>query len=338
MRRSCSPLVYLSCFSTLTFSILVLSSLGFAVTPDRITSSIDSVRTVQLARSVHPKARPEYDQGTVDPKFELSYVTLLTSPSASQQRALTQLLAQQQDRRSPNYHKWMTPQQYADQFGLSQNDINKITVWLGSQGFHVFSVGGGRNSVIFSGTAAQVERSFGTQIHNYKVNGVQHFANSTPFMLPAALRGIVTTVMGLHDFRPEPARRAAPFEANRSVRPDYFDGNYLFPNFLAPGDIATIYDITPLYDAATPINGSGQQLAIVGQTDIYLADITNFRTGFGLPAITNCTANGNGILTSCSASSAYLQYVVIGTDPGVPSPGDLSESDLDIEWSGAVRT
>ena len=336
MRRCPSSLLPSPKFPTLILCVLIFSTLSFAAVADRITSSINSARTVQLTRSVNSKARPEFDQGAVDPQFKLSYVTLLTSPSASQQKALNQLLAQQQDRKSPNYHKWLTPQEYADRFGLSQNDINKITVWLSSQGFQVLSVGGGRNSVIFSGTAAQLERSFGTQIHNYNVNGVQHFANSMPFMLPAALRGIVTTVMGLHDFRPLPARRVAHSEASGRIHPEYFDGDFIFPNFLAPGDVATIYDINPLYDAATPVNGAGQQLAIVGQTDIYLADISDFRNGFSLPAISNCTVNGSGILTSCSAGSTYLQYVLIGTDPGVPSPGDLSESDLDIEWSGAV--
>ncbi|MFZ0760092.1 MAG: hypothetical protein WAM69_09100, partial [Candidatus Sulfotelmatobacter sp.] len=105
-------------------------------------------------------------------------------------------------------------------------------------------------------------------------------------------------------------------------------------NFLAPGDIATIYDINPLYNASTPINGAGQKLAIMGQTDIYLADLTDFRSGFNLPAFT-CTTGTTGLITGCP-SPTYLGYILLGTDPGSPSLGDLFESDLDLEWAGAI--
>jgi subtilase family serine protease len=252
---------------------------------------------------------------------------------------LDQLPAQQQDPRSHNYHKWLTPAQFADRFGLSQNDLNKVTAWLRSQGLRVTSVGGGRNSVIFSGTAAQVETAFGTEIHNYKVDGEEHIANSTPVMLPAALSGIINTVMGLHDFRPHPAVRKSSLGAVRRPRPDYYDGDYLFPNFLAPGDLATIYDIAPLYELATPIDGTGQKLAIMGQTDILLADINDFRNGFGLSAIPTgaggCSTNGSGIIVSPCTTTNFA-YVLVGSDTDTISPGDIMEADLDIEWSGAV--
>jgi subtilase family serine protease len=345
MRRPPSALLSLprlltTSLSTLILCMLIFSTLSFAAAPDRITASIDSSRTIALAKSLHPKAQPQYDQGAVDPSRQLSYITLLMAPSASQQKALNQLLAQQQDPKSPNYHKWLSPQQYADRFGLSQNDLNKITTWLRSQGFQILSTGGGRNSVAFSGTVAEVQRAFGTEIHSYKVNGEEHFANSTPLRIPSALDGIVTTVIGLHDFRPLPANGGKRSGAKRGFRHDYYDARYIFPNFLAPDDIATIYDIAPLYAASTPIDGTGQKLAIVGQTDIYLADINDFRAGFNLSQIPTtgagaCTTNLNGIVIS-PCSTTIFDYVLLGTDPLVPSSGDLSESDLDIEWSGAV--
>ncbi|MFZ0759420.1 MAG: protease pro-enzyme activation domain-containing protein, partial [Candidatus Sulfotelmatobacter sp.] len=183
---------------------LFASTLCLAAQPDRITSPISSGRTVALARSVHPKAQPQYDRGAVEPSFALSYVTLVVAPSPSQQIALDQLLAQQQDRSSPNYHKWLTPEQYAERFGLSQNDVNKISAWLKAQGFTVLSVPRGRNAVIFSGTAAQVKSAFKTEIHRYDVNGEKHIANSSAVYIPAALNGVVTGIRGLADFRPKP--------------------------------------------------------------------------------------------------------------------------------------
>ncbi len=314
---------------------LLASSLCFAAQPDRITGPIDSSQMVPLAKSLHPKAQPQYDQGPVNPSLKLSYVTMLMAPSSAQQAALDQLLAQQQDRKSPNYHKWLSPPQFADQFGLSQNDLDKVTVWLKSQGFQILSIGGGRNSVVFSGTAAQAQSVFKTEIHNYKVDGLEHFANSTPLMIPSALNGIVGGVMGLHSFFPKPASQRKGMGGVRNSHPGYYDSSFIFPNFLAPDDVATIYDVTPLYNASTPIDGAGQKVGIIGQTDVYLADINDFRTGFNLNQITGCTTNASGVVTACN--STYFQYVPVGTDPGVPSAcGDLSEADLDIEWSGAV--
>jgi len=311
-------------FSTLILCVLILSALSFAAAPDRITAPILSSQLIKFSAGVPLKAQPQYDQGPVDPSFELSYMTLLTVPSTNQQNAISRLLAQQQDPRSPLYHKWLTPEQYADRFGLSSNDIQKITNWLQSQGFSILDVARGRNWIAFSGSAAQVQSTFQTEIHKYNVEGEMHFANSTPPSIPAALAGVVTGLRGLDDFRPRPTG----ILRNTRARPLY--NSSLFGDLVAPGDISTIYDVNALYTVG--IDGTGQKLAVAGQTDIYLADLTDFRTGFGLSAI-SCTVNSSGVITACN--DPHFQYVLGGLDPGV-SPGDLSESDLDIEWSGAV--
>ena len=311
---------------------LLASSLCFAAQPDRITGAIDSNARVALAHSLHAEAQLQYDQGTVAPSYKLGYMTLVMAPSATQQKALNLLLTQQQDRTSPNYHKWMSPAQYADNFGLTQNDIQKLTAWLKSEGFVVQSVGGGRNTVVFSGTAGQVQSAFGTEIHNYRVNGKNHVANATPVMIPSVLNGVVASVMGLHNFFPHPTSRIGGTGHVRNPRVNYYDANFQ-ANFLAPGDIATNYDLTPLYSAS--IDGTGEKLAIIGQTDVYLSDINNFRSGFNLSQITGCTTNTSGVITACNSTN--FQYVAVGTDPGTTYPcGDLGEADLDIEWSGAI--
>jgi subtilase family serine protease len=310
---------------------LLASTLAFAAQPDRILSTIDSSQAVALTKSLHPKAQPQYDQGAVDPSFKLSYVTLLTAPSPSQQKALDQLLAQQQDPKSPNYHKWLTPAQFADRFGLSRNDLNKVTAWLKSQGFQILSTGGGRNAVIFSGNAGQVRSALGAEIHHYNVNGEQHIANSTPIMIPAALNGIAHTVIGLHDFGPHAAYRGRGVGGVGGLRPDYFDSVF-GAEFLAPGDISTIYDIPASAD------GTGQKIAVVGRTDIYLSDINDFRNGFGLTPIPTgsggCTTDVNGVVISPCTTTNFA-YVLVGTTHSI-SANDIGEADLDVEWSGAV--
>jgi len=298
-----------------------LSSLSYGATADRIQGALAGP-TVPLAGNVHRLALPQFDQGGVDPAMQLGTITLMTAPTVAQQLALKQLLAQQQDPKSSNYHKWLTPEQFADRFGLSQNDIQQIAAWLESQGFTNVHPARGRNWVSFTGTAAQVESALGTSIHHYNVNGEMHYANATAPMIPQALSGIVTGFRGLTDFKPK------PMNAKR-VRPYYYDATY--GDFIAPGDVEAIYDITPLYNTA--VDGTGQKLAVMGQTDIYLADLNDFRTGFGLSSL-SCTTNGSDVITACS--DPHFKYVLDGTDPNLSANGDISEADLDLEWSGAV--
>jgi subtilase family serine protease len=318
------------------FALLSISALRASAQTvsqaDRISGAVGSNQMVTMIGHVPHNARPEYDQGPVDPSFQLNEVTLLTLPSPSQQKALDRLVAEQQDASSPNYRKWLTPEEYANRFGLSVNDVQKISTWLKSQGLNVTNVARGRNWIVFGGTASQIGSAFRTEIHHYNVNGEMHFANATAPSIPAALAGIAAGIRGLDDFHPKPMNiRKAP--QVQQAHPNFFDNCCGFPrpDFVAPGDIATIYDLKPLYSAG--VDGTGQKLVIIGQTDIFLADINDFRTGFGLSPI-SCTTNSNNVITACNSSN--FKYVLDGTDPGLSTHGDITESDLDIEWSGAT--
>jgi subtilase family serine protease len=240
--------------------------------------------------------------------MKLPFVTLLIQPTAHQLAELKQLLAEQQDPSSPNYHNWLTPEQFGQRFGLSSGDATQITNWLRSQGFRIAQVARGRDWIAFSGTVAQVQHTFHTELRRYRLDGEERFANSTDPTIPKALNGIVMGFRGLNNFRLEPMNLK---KSDATISPDYFSGGN---NYLAPGDIETIYDVGPLYNAG--IDGTGMKIAIMGQTDIYPLDIAQFRTGFGLPA----NVPQQILPTGCS-------------DPGFR---DLNEADIDIEWSGAV--
>lgn len=294
-----------------------LASIGtvFAAQPNRITGTITTYPSVPLAGSVYSKAQPPFDLGEVEPSLKLGYITLMMQPSAKQQADLQQLLAQQQDPTSKNYHKWLTPESYADRYGMSTTDINKVKSWLQSEGFSIVQVARGREWIAVSGTAGQVEKTFQTQIHYFNVDDEQHFANATEISIPQALTGIVGAVRGLNDFSLQPMgiHKPGPTEFFPLITNPYYTLGS--SHFLAPDDIATIYDLTPLYN--TSVDGTGMKLVVVGQTDISTADINSFRSGFNLPAI-NLT-----------------QTLVAGSsDPG--TTGDQIEADLDLEWSGAV--
>lgn len=241
----------------------------------------------------------------------------------AQQADLAQLLAHQQDPSSPDYHHWLTPEQFADRFGVSQVDLNQIIAWLKSQNLAIAGVARARNWVAVSGAAGAVEQAFGARIHHYSVNGELHYANATEPSLPAALQGVVFAIRGLTDFRLRPALRRRGSVAPSAIRPMYTNATVCASSIapsgfcIGPDDLATIYDIKPLYNAG--LNGSGQTIAVAGQTDIVTDDITQYRTFFNLPAIN------------------LQQTLVPGSpDPGISTSGDLGESDLDLELAGAV--
>ena len=277
---------------------------------DRIAGVIDNTRRVALSGHIHPMATAENDQGAVDPSLFLPSVTLVLKASAAQQADLDQLLADQQNPSSPNYHHWLTPEQFAERFGVSPADVNRIVSWLQGRNLTVTGVARGRNWIAASGTAAAVQNAFGTQIHHYLVNGETHFANATQPSVPAALQGMIGAIRGLHDFRMKPALHPA------TMAPDYNSTTGSGRHYLAPDDVATIYNITPLYNSG--ITGSGQKLVIVGQTDITLADVRQFRTYFNLPA-----------------NDPQLLLVPDSVDPGT-SKVDVGEANLDLQWAGAI--
>ncbi len=274
---------------------------------DRITSFIDEDQRVTLRGNLHPLAIARYDAGAVAPGFPMEHMLLTLLPDAAQQDALNQLLDAQHNPESPYYHQWLTPEQYGERFGISEADTAQVVGWLQGHGMEVEEVTAGRRAIVFSGSAAQVESAFHTQIHAYRMGNELHHANATDPEIPAALLQVVGGVVSLHDFHSEPMHGAV-----RKPSPDFTSGGSYY---LAPADFATIYDLVPLYQQS--INGSGQSVAIVARSNIKIADVRQFRTFFGLPA-------------------NDPQIIVNGTDPGVFSSGEETEADLDVEWSGAV--
>jgi subtilase family serine protease len=279
----------------------------FVPVSDRIASFIDDQDRVTLRGNRHPLATVRYDAGRVESSFLMEHMILTLLPDATQQSALDRLLDAQHDPGSPYYHQWLTPEQYGERFGVSETDAAQISGWLQTHGMKVEEVTAGQSAIIFSGTAAQVEEAFRTEIHTYNIRGELHHANANDPEIPAALGGVVGGVVSLHDFRSDAMHGLA-----RKPSPEFSSGGSYY---LAPADFATIYDLVPLYQQS--INGSGQSIAIVGRSNIKLTDVRRFRTSFGLPA-------------------NDPQIIVNGTDPGVFSSGEETEADLDVEWSGAV--
>jgi subtilase family serine protease len=174
-----------------------------AVRP-RITQSINESRLTVLKGNTHPLARPQFDRGAAPADLPMNRMLLVLQRSPEQEAALEKLLDDQQDKSSPSYHKWLTPEEFGQQFGPADQDIATITTWLQGHGFQVANISKGRTVVEFSGTAAQVKEAFHTSIHKYVVNGEDHVANASDPEIPVALAPVVAGVLSLHDFRAQP--------------------------------------------------------------------------------------------------------------------------------------
>jgi subtilase family serine protease len=316
--------------------VVALASAQTGSVRSRITQPIDESKLTVLRGNTHPFARPQFDRGAAPANLALDRMMLVLKTTPEQGAALNNLLAQQQDRSSPNYHKWLTPEEFGAQFGVSDADIQKITAWLESHGFHVDDVANGRNVIQFSGNASQLQSAFHTAMHKYAINGAEYWANANDPAIPVALTPAVTGVASLNNFPRHAAHRlAGTFTREmatgkvKAVKKQFTyaagcqgtSGSDCYA--LGPYDFATIYNVLPLWNAG--ITGTGQTIAIVSDSDVNPADFTDFRSLFGLPVGTLNRIYGPG-----SSSSTP------GIQPCTSPSGDECEADIDMEWSGAV--
>jgi subtilase family serine protease len=253
---------------------------------------------------------------------------LVLKRSDAQDSALQKLLDDQQDRNSPSFHQWLTPDAFGQQFGPSDQDIQTVATWLGFHGFQIGGISRGRTVIEFSGTASQVQQAFHTEIHKYVVNGEVHWANGSDPQIPAALAPVVVGVNSLHNFPKKPMHRVAGIFSRSTATGQIpaLNLDFTIPDsrcaisgkcyFVGPYDFAKIYNVLPLWNATPPIDGSGQTIAILNESNINIQDVRDFRKLFGLPP-------------------ADPQIILNGLDPGLV-PGVETEADLDVEWSGAV--
>jgi len=292
--------------------------------PPLITGAIDESKLTRLKGNTHPLARPEFDLGTAPATLPMERMLLVLKRSPDQEFALRKLLDDQQDKGSPRYHKWMTPEQFGKQFGPNDTDIQTISGWLQSHGFQVGTTKG-RTVLEFSGSASQVQQAFHTTIHKYIVNEEQHWANASDPSIPSALTPAVAGVLTLHNFLKRPQIRLAEQTALARIVPGK-KPQVTFPaqngqpitHALSPQDYATIYNINPTYQNG--ITGSGVTIAVVGRSDPYNGgeDVSDFRS--------------NAFSLCCGSFNILWN----GPDPGDLGGGEEAEATLDSTWSGAI--
>ena len=318
-------------FVSLAVALLGITNLASGQTANlqrRITQPIDEKNLTVLHGNTHPMAQARFDRGEAPGDLAMDRMLLVLKHSDAQETTLKNLLMGQQVQDSPNFHQWLTPEEFGAQFGPSDADVQAVTAWLGSHGFTVQRVTNGRHVIEFSGSAAQVRTAFHTSIHKYQVNGKDHWANSSDPQIPTALAQVVAGVTSLHNFRPKPMshmmgafrrdnKTGQTMKLTPGVTPTFtFPTGCTGPDCLfglGPTDFATIYNVGPLWKAG--IDGTGQTIAIVQDSNIDIQDVRNFRNLFNLP-------------------KNDPEIILDGPDPGLDP--DEDEAVLDVEWSGGV--
>ena len=244
-------------------------------------------------------------------------MTMVLARHADRQEAYENLLDDQQNPASPEYHQWLTPSEIGDRFGLSDGELAALSGWIESQGLHVDWVSPARNFIGFSGPAAAMGRAFQTELNYYTVNGKRKMSVASAPLLPADLAPMVKAVRGLYTIEDRPMSNA---RAALSDSPDVTIG--IGNNYVTPADFSVLYDVPG------SLNGSGVTIGIVGRSRTDSDDFKYFRQATG-------------------ATFADPTEVIPpgGTDPGTPftapptgnkSIGDQLEAELDVFRAASI--
>src|SRR5713226_6595901 len=319
------------------FAVLALAAVGALVaTPSvyaqtesglhgraRIIQAVNEADRVALAGNTHPEARIANDRGPVANAFAMEHMLLQLKRSPAQELAVQKFLDELQSKGSPNFHHWVTAQEFGERFGLAKSDLDAVTTWLESHGFQVNVVYPSGMLIDFSGTAAQVRKAFQTEIHYLAVKGERHIGNMSDPRIPAALAPVIAGIVSLHDFRPHTMHHLRKVNTQFTSTDILGDTTYA----VVPADLAKIYNLNSLFSAG--ISGQGQTIALIEDSDVFSAsDWSTFRQTFGLSSYSAGSFTqihppappplpGN----NCAAPGAF--------------PPDEAEAILDAEWASA---
>jgi regulation of enolase protein 1 (concanavalin A-like superfamily)/uncharacterized membrane protein len=287
-----------------------------------VTQNIDEGKLVELHGNTRPEVKADNDRGAVGDDLLLEHMLLQLRRPAEKEEELQEFLEDLQEEGSPHFHHWISAHEFGERFGPSDRDLDKVTDWLEEHHFKVNIVYSSGMVIDFSGTAEQVRKAFHTEIHQLDVKGEKHVANMSNPQIPAALSPLVAGIVSLHDFSPHAMHQMHQARHQFTV-PNPLGGT----NFaLVPADLATIYNLNPLFSAGN--SGQGQTIALIEDTDVFsLADWSSFRSAFGLSSYTAAT-----ITTVHPAPPSGTNNC---KKPGVIAPND-AEAILDAEWASAA--
>jgi hypothetical protein len=301
-----------------------------------ITEKVDRARMVPAQGALNPIVARYRDLGEVSPTLPIRHIQLLLQRPPERQLAFDAQVEALHTVGSSSYHKWLTPEVVGSEFGPSQSDLTTISSFLTAEGFTLDHVGKGGLYIDFSGTAAQVEHTFQTTIHAFQVPGADgvRFAAVQPASIPEALAPAVVGIVALSNImsahtthhlvgeREQPVALPVGIAAVDAKPEDTLSATH---HAVGPQDFYTIYNENALLNAATPVNGTGVTIALLEQSAINTADVTTFRSTFGVVPNTPVSLV---VDTGYGSNTCTAPAMLAGTEE--------DEAVLATEWAGAV--
>jgi subtilase family serine protease len=276
---------------------------------------VHAVQRYELRNSVPGRATASrwVAAAASDESLQMSLTLRLRRPAD-----LLPLISAQQDPQSPDYHRWLTPDEFAARFAPAAEDYRAVADWLHREGFTVRPMVSTAR-IDFSGRVRDVERTFSVHMNHYSHHGRRPLANEDPPQLPAEFAGTVDFVR-LNTFPlAEPLVRLATSTGTVTA--------------MAPSDMYTAYGMQSVLDAGR--NGSGQTIAVVARSDFNVSDITSFQQQFSVP-VRNPMKAFPSTNPGVGAPNGACQGIRNPREYQTCLQGEEGEVLLDTEWAGAM--
>jgi pseudomonalisin len=238
-------------------------------------------RLVQVASLLRGLAA-DTDRGPTDPATPVSVAITLSRPDTAGELATYQALY---DPTSPSYRHFLTPAQFTERFGVSQERYDAARTWATSTGLSVWQSSAPRDVVQLRGTAAQAQKLFGVALHDFSrpAEPVRFYANTSAASVPAGLG--ITGVVGLNSHDRSHVTSSQPHSSiGQHVAGTRVPGQDGCDTTLACTGLTTPQDLWSIYDMPNTNFGSGQDVAVFGEgkTDPVIKDLRRFETVHGL--------------------------------------------------------
>lgn len=263
-------------------------------------------------RAAAPAARATFvDVGRAAGTTAIDDAMLFLPLAPEADARLQKLLADQLDPASSRYHKWITPEEFGQQFGAAQSELDSLLAGMRAQGLRPATVARSHGWVRFSGQASDIERAFGMQVRRMQADSGEERLHIAANPSAKTATAAPLSRYAAHVFLPDDLRANA---SQKKVVPLFTSSG---SHYLVPGDFATIYNVNAIYNAGYKGADSNTtvNIAVVGQSEIDLNDVAQFRKQMNLAANAPTVTN-------------------VGVSPG--KTGDEMEGDLDVEWAGAI--
>jgi len=149
----------------------------------------------------------QHQVGAVSKSAQVNFELVLRLRDAAGAQALLEAVSTPG---SSSYRRYLTTAQWEARFSPTTSAVNTARKWLRSQGFQVGATSQDRITIAASGTAAQVEKAFGTGLAYYKVRGQTVRLTTGSASVPGSISGIAVGAMGLDQTLAMPAVASAP--------------------------------------------------------------------------------------------------------------------------------